>query len=148
VGLFLEEFEIGRALTTRARTIGEGDITLFAGLAGDHNPLHVDEGFAREAGFAGRIAHGPMTLGMAIGLVSQLNLIDGTAIALLEVTWSFAAPVNIGDTVHARVTPMDARPSRTHPDRGVLTLAIEVLNQRGTAVQTGKIILMMRRRAG
>ena len=43
MGLYLEEFEIGKTLTTRGRTVGEGDISVFAGLVGDHNPLHVDD---------------------------------------------------------------------------------------------------------
>ena len=113
MGLYLEEFELDRTVTTRGRTVGEGDISLFAGLCGDFNPLHVDEEFSATTEFGGRIAHGPLTMAMAIGLTSQLNLIDGTAVALLDLDWSFKAPVKIGDTIHARVTPAEKRPSRT-----------------------------------
>ena len=147
MGLFVEEFEIGRTLTTRARTIGEGDIVNFAGLVGDWNPLHVDEEFCRGTPYGGRIAHGPLTMSVAIGLMSQLNLIDGTAIGLLEIAWTFTGPVPIGDTVHARVTPLSVRPTRK-PDRGVVKLGFEVVNQDGEAVQSGSITLMMRTRAG
>lgn len=146
MGLYLEDFEIGRTLTTRARTVGEGDVTLFAGLVGDHNPLHVDEEFARASGYGGRIAHGPLTLAMAIGLVSQLNLIDGTTTGLLGLEWSFAAPVRLGTTVHARVTALDARPSRSRAGEGVLTLGIDVLDARGAKLQHGRMTLMMLRR--
>ncbi len=147
MGLHLEEFELGRTLTTRGRTIGEGDITLFAGLVGDYNPLHVDEEFCRETPYGGRIAHGPLTMSVAIGLMSQLNLIDGTTLGLLEIAWTFTRPVPVGDTVHARVTPLSARPTRD-PARGVVKLGFEVVNQRGESVQAGSITLMMRRLAG
>jgi acyl dehydratase len=143
VGLHVEDFEIGATMMSRGRTIGEGDIALFAGLVGDHNPLHVDEEFCRnETSFGGRIAHGPLTMSVAIGLMSQLNLIDGTAVALLEIGWTFAAPVRIGDTVRARVTPITARPTRD-PSRGVVKLGFDVLNQRDEVVQSGFITLMM-----
>lgn len=83
MGLYLEEFELNVTRRTRGRTIGEGDVSLFAGLVGDYNPLHVDEEFCKETKFGGRIAHGPLSLSVAIGLMSQLNWIDGTALGLL-----------------------------------------------------------------
>ena len=47
MGLYLEDFEINATRRTRGRTIGEGDVSLFAGLVGDYNPLHVDEEFCK-----------------------------------------------------------------------------------------------------
>jgi acyl dehydratase len=146
VGLFFEEFELDKPLTTRARTVGEGDITLFAGLVGDYNPLHVDEEYCAATPFGGRIAHGPLTMSMAIGLMSQLNLIDGTAMALLNLNWDFQGPVRIGDTVHARVTPIAKKPTQK-PGRGTLTLRFEVLNQRDETVQTGTITILIKMKA-
>ena len=145
MGLYFEEFDLGRPLTTRARTVGEGDITLFAGLVGDFNPLHVDEQYSAATRFGSRIAHGPLTMSMAIGLMSQLNLIDGTALALLNINWDFQAPVRIGDTVHARVTPTERKPTRD-PSCGIITLRFEVMNQRDDTVQVGTITLLMKRK--
>jgi acyl dehydratase len=145
VGLYLEDFVLDRALVTNGRTVGEADVTLFAGLAGDFNPLHVDEEFAGRSEFGGRIAHGPLVLAMAIGLMAQLNLIDGTALALLDLAWEFKAPVKIGDTIRARVTPAERRPTRK-PGRGLLVLRFEVENQRGEVVQVGSITLLMKTR--
>ena len=120
MGLYFEDFELNRTQRTRGRTIGEGDVSLFAGLVGDYNPLHVDEDYSKqESLFGGRVAHGPLVLSMAIGLMAQLNLIDGTALALLDLKWEFKAPVKLGDTIHARVTPIEKRPTR-NPGRGVL----------------------------
>jgi acyl dehydratase len=145
VGFYLEDFVLDRTLTTNARTVGEADVRLFAGLAGDFNPLHVDEEFAAKTEFGGRIAHGPLVLSMAIGLMAQLNLIDGTALALLDLAWTFKGPVKIGDTIRARVTPTEKRPTRK-TGRGVLVLRFEVENQRGAIVQTGTITLLMKMR--
>ena len=146
MGLYLEDFVLDRTLITHGRTIGEADVSLFAGLAGDFNPLHVDEEFAKNTEFGGRIAHGPLVLSMAIGLMAQLNLIGGTALALLDLKWAFKAPVKLGDTIRARVTPIEKRPSRKQ-GRGVLVLRFEVANQRGETVQTGTITLLMKMRA-
>ena len=145
MGLYLEEFEIGKTLTTRGRTVGEGDISVFAGLVGDYNPLHVDEEFCKTTCFGGRIAHGPLTMSMAIGLISQLNLIDGTALGLLNLGWDFKGPVRIGDTVSARVTATDKRAAKK-PGSGVLTLRVEVMNQRQEVVQVGTATLLMQTR--
>ena len=145
MGMFLEDFAIDQPMTTRGRTVGEGDITLFAGLVGDFNPLHVDEVYCASTPFAGRIAHGPLTMSMAIGLMSQLNLIDGTAMALLNLTWDFSAPVRIGDTIHARVTPTASKPT-SKPGRGTVTMRFEVINQRRETVQTGTMTLLVKAR--
>ena len=115
MGLYLEDFEINATRRTHGRTIGEGDVTLFAGLVGDHNPLHVDEEFSKNSTFGTRVAHGPLVLSTAIGLMSQLNWIDGTALGLLGVSWEFQGPVKLGDTISANVTPLEARPSTTSP---------------------------------
>jgi acyl dehydratase len=144
LGLYLEEFEIGRTQTTRGRTIGEGDVSRFAGLVGDYNPLHVDEEFCRATQYGSRIAHGPLTMSAAIGLMSQLNLIDGTTLGLLNIGWDFQRPVHIGDTITARVTPLEKR-NASKPDRGVLKLGFEVFNQRAERVQSGTMTLLMRR---
>ncbi len=74
-----------------------------------------------------------------------MNWIDGTALGLLGVSWEFQAPVKLGDTVSAKVTPLEARPSKT-AGRGVLKLGFEVINQHEETVQIGSIVLLMRSR--
>ena len=146
MGLYYEDFEPHRPVLTRGRTIGEGDISLFAGLSGDFNPLHVDDSFCAETPYKGRIAHGPMTLAMAIGLVSQQNIIDGTTTGLLNLNWSFSGPVKIGDTIRARMTLASKRPTR-NPARGIVVLRLEVVNQHDAVVQIGEMTLMMMRKS-
>ena len=146
MGLLFDEFELGQVFETPRRTITEADIVAFAGLTGDYNPVHTDEVFAAETPFGGRVAHGPMMIGMAFGLAARLDLIDGTVVALLSIEWGFAAPVRPGDTVAARIEVVEKRETR-QADRGVLGLTFAIRNQRGDAVQTGTSRLLMRRSA-
>ncbi|MDD3885203.1 MAG: MaoC/PaaZ C-terminal domain-containing protein [Gallionella sp.] len=136
MGLYLDEWEIGKTLRTRGRTVGEGDITTFAGLIGDWTPIHVDAKFAQTTVFGERIAHGPLTLSIAIGLMAQMNLFDGTVIGLLNMSWSFQQPVKIGDTIYAEVTATEKRPV-SKPGRGIVKLDINAVNQSGVTVCRG-----------
>ncbi len=144
MGRLFQEFTVGQRFRTPGRTITEGDIGDFAGLTGDYNPVHTDEVFARETDFGGRVAHGPMGIGIAFGLAARLDLIDGTVIALLGVTWDFKAPVRPGDTIHAEIEVTETRAVR-HPERGLLGLSVALVNQDGVTAQAGTARLLMRR---
>ena len=141
---FFDALTPGREWVTGGRTVTEHDVMTFAGLSGDFNPLHVDAEFAKAGPFGARIAHGPCTYSIASGLITGLGIFDGSAIAFLELTWRFTAPVFIGDTVSARMSVRDSRPSRK-PDRGVVTFDIQVLNQDGVVVQEGSWVHLMSR---
>lgn len=147
VGCHFEEFTPGQLLRTAGRTVGEADITQFAGLVGDFTPIHVDEHYARQSQFGGRIAHGPLTLSMAIGLLTQLNVLGEGVVALLNLNWDFAGVVKIGDTVYANVTVAEVRPSASRPGTGVVRFAFEVFNQRDEVVQRGVMTVLMKGRA-
>ena len=142
-----EQFEIGQRFETPRRAVIEADIDSFASLTADFNPVHMDEVFATQAGFEGRIAHGPMIVGMAFGLGSRADVMDGTVLALLEIGWTFVKPVLPGDTISAVFTVLEKRPTRA-PDRGVVTFGIEVLGQHGDVVQTGTAKTLIRRKSG
>ena len=144
MGMYFEQFTPGATFHTPGRTITEGDIGTFAGLTGDYNPVHTDAVFAATTQFGTRIAHGPFGIGLAFGLASRLDLIDGTVIALLSVQWEFRAPVRAGDTLHAQIAATEARPSKQQ-DRGVVGLSIDMVNQHGETTQAGSCRLLMRR---
>jgi acyl dehydratase len=145
-GKLWDDLEVGQEFWTGARTITERDVLEFAGLTGDMNPLHVDEEFARtQSPFGTRVPHGPMVHDMYLGLVDRLGLIQGTALAFLELRVKFLAPVLIGDTVHARIVIRDKREVRK-PDRGIVTFAVTLLNQRGEPVQEGEHVLLLARK--
>ena len=145
MGHYYEELEIGHHFETPRRTVIDADISTFAGLTADFNPLHMDELFAAESDFKGRITHGPMIIGMAFGLASRANLMDGTVLGLLDIAWKFMKPVRPGDTICAVVTVMDKRTTRK-ADRGVVTLQLDVHNQRSEVVQVGTAKVLVRRK--
>ena len=133
----------GETITTAGRTVGEGDITLFAGLAGDFTPIHVDAAFAKTTPFGERIAHGPLTLSVAVGLLTQTGMLGERVIGLVNLNWDFTGPVRIGDTIRAHVTVEEVRPT-SKLDRNLATFLFEVVNQRGEAVQTGRLRVIVK----
>ena len=143
--LYFEDFEIGTEYVTRSRTITEADVVAFAGLSGDFNPLHVDEEFGKKTIFGTRIAHGLLGLSVASGLINQMGIGEGTVIAFLGLTWNFKAVIRFGDTitVHQRVAE---KRETSQNDRGILRMAITVLNQNVEVVQDGEHVLMVKRR--
>jgi acyl dehydratase len=145
-GLFWEDWEPGREWESPARTIGEAEISAFAGLSGDYNPLHVNEEYAKTTMFGTRIAHGPLVYAIAAGLLFQLHLYDETLIAFLGFEdLRFTAPVRAGDTVRARIRVLERRET-SKPDRGVVVRDLKVLNQHDTCVQEGRQVFLVKRR--
>jgi acyl dehydratase len=133
----------GQSLTTPGRTIGAGDINLFAGLVGDFTPIHVDEVFAKSSPFGTRIAHGPLAMATAIGMLTQTGILGERVIALLNLNWDFCGPVKIDDTIRSRVTLEQQRPT-SKPGREVATFVFEVINQSDQVVQRGRMLVLMR----
>jgi acyl dehydratase len=144
MGRLFGEFKVGQRFETPGRTITEADIVAFSGLTGDYNPVHTDEVFAAATDFGTRIAHGPMGIGIAFGLASRLDLIDGTVVALLGVTWDFKAPMRPGSTIRALIDVVETR-GVSRPEHGLLGLAITLVDQNGTTLQQGTARLLMRR---
>lgn len=128
---------------TSGVTVTEAHVVGFAGISGDLFDVHMDEDFAREAGFPGRIAHGLLGLSLADGLKTRCN-VRLRGIATLNWNWSFRGPLLIGDRMSVRIAIAAARPTK-RPDRGIVTLAMKVLKQTGEVVQEGESMLMMTR---
>lgn len=145
-GLYLDDFEVGQSWVTPRRTITDAEVTAFAGISGDFNPLHIDEEYAKTTQFGGRIFHGPGVFAIATGLESTLGIKVETAIAFLGMTWNMVAPVLIGDTIHVEETVTEVRPSRSKSDRGIVVFDVKVRNQRGEVCQEGVWNVMFKRR--
>ena len=96
----IEDIEIGMSRSL-ARTIGEREIELFAEISSDHNPVHLDEGYARDTIFEGRIAHGMLTAALISAVIGEQ--LPGHGTVYLGQTLKFRAPVRPGDRVEATV---------------------------------------------
>ncbi|MCA0423423.1 MAG: MaoC family dehydratase [Proteobacteria bacterium] len=138
---FYEDLEVGYSYETPAITVGEAHILGFAGLTGDFADVHVDETFAQEMGFRGRIAHGILGLGLIDALKNRC-LVGFHVVAALNWNWRFAGPLYIGDRLGARLTILDKRLTRKG-DRGIVTLEIKGINQNGEVVQEGQNQIMV-----
>lgn len=140
-----EDFTLGDVMITRGRTVDIGDITQFAGLTGDHYPLHIDEEFGKASRFGTRIAHGPLTFSIAVGLVGMSGFYGNAIVALLEIRSMVATkPVVAGDTlkVHAEVVTLEAG---SNPKYGTLHVNYSVRNQREEEVMNFLQIMLARR---
>ncbi len=145
-GLYWEEWEIGAEFESPARTVTEGDITMFAGLSGDYNPLHINEEFCKQTQFGTRIAHGPLIYSIAAGLMFQMHLYDDTLIAFLGFdSLKFTKPVMAGDTIHVRIKVTEKRET-SRPDRGVMKRDLHVINQKGDVVQEAVQAFLLKRK--
>jgi 3-hydroxybutyryl-CoA dehydratase len=146
MGRFWEEFSVGEVLVTGRRTIDGGDVSRYAGLSGDFNPLHVDAEYAKTTPFGERVAHGILTLAVSHGQQNLGGWFEGTTVALLGLDrLSFPAPVRFGDTIHTEMTVKETRPS-SKPDRGVVSFDVVVKNQRGETVCSYQETVLMRRK--
>lgn len=140
-----EDFAPGDTMTTRGRTVDVGDITNFAGLTGDHYQLHTDAAFMAKGRFGQRIAHGPLTFSLAVGLVGGSGFYGDAITALVEITGLKAVkPVFAGDTINvvAEVTGVDA----TGTKYGTMAVRYSVRNQDGDEVMTFLQTMLARRR--
>ncbi len=97
----IEELEIGmtRHLT---KQVSDRDIELFAEISTDRNPVHLDDEYARDTIFQGRIAHGMLTAGLISAVIGEQ--LPGHGSVYLGQSLKFLAPVRPGDVVRAEVT--------------------------------------------
>ncbi|MER7395242.1 MaoC/PaaZ C-terminal domain-containing protein [Streptomyces sp. NPDC000151] len=144
---YLDDLSVGTFWETGGRTVTESDVVTFGTWSGDMHPLHTDEEYARRSEFGGRVFHGPGALAMAFGLEMRLGWKDGSAVAFLGIRdWNMLLPVRIGDTLRVREEVVETRPSRSRPDRGIVTTRIDLLNQHGDICQSGLWTVMLLRR--
>ena len=141
--IWYEDFVPGTVLTSPARTIRTEDINAYARLTGEDHPVHMDDAFARAAGFAGRITHGLFNLALIEGLKAALGRFDRSVIASLG--WTdvrFAAPLYPDETVHLRLEFV-ARRLTAKPGRGLATERGILLKADGTEVVRGDHLVLL-----
>ncbi len=145
-GRYFEDLEVGlRVDHATRRTITETDNVLFTTMTMNPQPLHLDAEFASNTEFGRPLVNSLFTLGLVVGLaVPELTL--GTTVANLGFTRvDFPAPVFTGDTIHVVTEVLQATPSRSRPDSGIVTFEHHGLNQRDETVCVATRAAMMRR---
>lgn len=117
-----------------SKRISEQDVFQFAGISGDHNPLHIDEEYARRSVFGGRIAHGIMTAGIISTVLG--GVIPGLGTIFVELHIRFLKPVYFDDVVRAVGTVTEI----INPKR--VRLMVACVNQKGEDVAIGNAVVI------
>jgi 3-hydroxybutyryl-CoA dehydratase len=100
----IEDIEMGMTRYIR-KIITDRDIELFAEISTDHNPVHLDDDYARDTIFEGRIAHGMLTAGLISAVIGEQ--LPGHGTIYMSQNLKFLAPVRPGDLVYAEVKVVD-----------------------------------------
>lgn len=138
-GLYYEELQVGSVHNHAVRrTVTEFDNVLFSTLTLNLEPLYLDAEFASRSEWGRPLVNKILVMAIIIGMhVPEITA--GTTHGNLGMTeFEFPAPVFYGDTLRARTTVVDKRPSRSRPDSGVVTFLHEGLNQQDQIVMRCK----------
>jgi 3-hydroxybutyryl-CoA dehydratase len=129
--LFYDDFEIGQRFESEERIITQEDVLAFANLSGDRNRLHIDPAYAKNTIFKSTIAHGMLTLSMALGLWHSLELTNETVIAFVALDQaSFKLPVYPGDKIRLLSEVVSKRDLKSKNDAGLITWRDIVMDSR------------------
>jgi 3-hydroxybutyryl-CoA dehydratase len=110
-----------------SKVIDDGDVRTFADVSGDHNPIHIDDAYAKTTIFGGRIAHGMLTASMISAVLG--SVFPGPGWIYIEQNLKFKAPVPIGSEVTATVVA-----TRLIPEKGFVEFST-------TCRVDGKVVL-------
>jgi 3-hydroxybutyryl-CoA dehydratase len=128
-GKSIHELKVGDSAQI-SKTITETDINDFAKVTGDFNPLHLDQAYAENTFFKGRIAHGLLSVGLLSSILG--NILPGHGTIYLSHEIKFLAPVRIGDTITAKVEVIEVVPEKNRAE-----FRTTCMNQDGKIVVDG-----------
>jgi acyl dehydratase len=143
---YFEDFPVGWTLRTVGATLSEAQILDFA-WQWDPQPFHIDVEAAADWGYGGLIASGYHTVLVGFRLVIQSGIFAACSLGspgLDKLTWD--RPVRPGDTLHTRLEVLEARPSASKPDRGLVKMLYDVRNQNDETVATMVATQIFRKR--
>ena len=140
--LFLEDLRVGQRFTSGTHRLDAAEITGFA-AAFDPQPFHLDDAAAKASLFGGLAASGWHTaaITMRLNVERGLPFSGGIIGAGAEITWP--KPTRPGDILRVESEVVEIKPSRSRPDRGMVTVRSETVNQRDEIVQilVAKLVL-------
>ena len=144
---WLEDIRVGDHFRSTDYTLTEHEILDYARRY-DPQPFHTDPVAARESIFGGLVASGWHTAAITMRLIAQSEVrIAGGSIGLGLEELRWLRPVRPGDTLHVEVEVLEVRPSRSHPDRGIVRFRNTTRNQAGEIVLTMVTALYVPRRS-
>jgi len=135
---YFEDYIPGLTVDCGTFSLSEAEIVAFA-KEYDPQPFHVDPAVAAAGPAGGLIASGWHTTSMMMRLLVEHFISGETALGAAgidEIRWP--RPVRPGDTLHVRASVLEARRSRSKPDRGIVQSFIEITNQDGETAMTMK----------
>ena len=144
---WFEDFAVGMRLEVPGPVLTRDSIMEFARRY-DPQPFHVDEEAAKQSAYGGLIASGWHTVSLAMRMICDAYLLDAASLGspgVNEVRW--LKPVRPGDAIRLRMTVLEAKPSKSKPDRGTVLHRWEVFNQKDETVMTMEGYGMFRRRS-
>jgi acyl dehydratase len=143
--LYLDDLAVGNRFTSAEHALDEQQIKAFA-TQFDPQPFHLSEDAAKDTFFRGLAASGWHTAAITMRLLvtSGMPLADGIIGAGAEISWP--KPTRPGDVLHVESEVIDIAPSRSRPDRGMVTVRSETRNQHGDVLQlfTAKLVVSRR----
>ena len=133
---YFEDFVAGTVAEFGPIPVDEADVIAFARQF-DPQPIHTDRAAAAAGPFGGLIASGWHTASLVMRVLVEQYLARRASLAspgIDELRW--LQPVRPGDVLRVRATVLEARRSRSKPDRGLVRTKIEALNQNGQVVMS------------
>ncbi len=129
------ELAVGQ-FAEHTKTVTETDVVMYAGITGDFNPMHVNQAYAEQTRFGGRLAHGMLTAGLISAVLG--TRLPGEGSIYMSQSLRFMRPVRIGDTITARIEVIELL-----PDKQRVRLATSCRNQNQEKVLDGEALVMM-----
>ena len=133
IGKSINELSVGER-SSFSKTISESDVYLFAGITGDLNPAHINEQYASDTFFKGRIAHGMLVAGFISTVIGCQLPGPGTIYVKQDLT--FLAPVRFGDTITATVEIIEILEEKNR-----VILKTTCTNQEDTVILDGQAMV-------
>jgi 3-hydroxybutyryl-CoA dehydratase len=141
---YFDDIEIGDTGRFRGYTITESHVVQFAGLVGDHYPLHMNAEYAKQSRFGQRIAHGYLVLAASSGM---FPMTPGIVVAFYGMdAVRFLAPTFLGDTLDCEHEVVAKREKDARA--GVVSVRQTLRNQHGDAVCVATLHILVARRGG
>lgn len=141
---FWEALVTGDEIATGGITITEAHLVTWAGLTGDIVEFHLNAEYAAATPFGERIGHGPLTLSVSLGLLTQTGYTKNVVAWLGLDEVRAKSPVLIGDTITVRAKVREARET-SKPENGIWIVDYTTYNQREEVVMTFTSSFLVRR---